>query len=331
MGDRKISIIIPAKGYNELLEECVSRCLELDYPDFEILVLPDYSVEEVNSPNVKIVPTGPVSPAEKRDRALSVAEGEILAFLDDDAWPERDWLSKAVQYFENEDIAAVGGPAITPPDDTFMQKAGGFVYTSPLGGGNLRYRYTPQRLREIEDYPTCNLLVRKDAMEEVGGFDTKFWPGEDTKLCLAIINDLGKKILYAPDVVVYHHRRPLFGPHLKQVKSYGLHRGYFAKKFPKTSLRLSYFLPTLLVAGLILGLIVSSLIPQLALVYIVGLLVYVGAVFSTTLRGTSLAMASVVTAGVVLTHITYGIWFVIGLLSRRLKEEDEDNDQLPAA
>src|SRR4030042_2711861 len=272
MANFEVSIVIPAKGNNELLDECISRCLELDYPNFEILVLPDSPIDEVRGPHVKIVPTGPVSPSEKRDLALSVAEGEILAFLDDDAWPERNWLSKAVRYFEDEDIAAVGGPAITPPNDGFMQKAGGMVYTSLLGGGNLRYRYTPQRLREVDDYPTCNLLVRKDIMERIGGFDTKFWPGEDTKLCLAITHDLGKKLLYAPDVLVYHHRRPLFRPHLKQVKSYGLHRGYFARRFPKTSLRLTYFLQSFLVAGLILGFIVSALIPQLAPIYVAGLI-----------------------------------------------------------
>jgi GT2 family glycosyltransferase len=267
------------------------------------------------------VPTGPIGPSEKRDLALEHCRGEILAFIDDDAYPVRDWLKNAVSYFENPQVAAVGGPAVTPPADGFMEKASGYVYSSPIVSGQFVYRYIPQEMREVDDYPTCNLLIRKSDFEKIGGFDTKFWPGEDTVACLCLTRDLKKKIVYSPDVLVYHHRRPLFLPHLKQVWSYALHRGYFAKRFPETSLRFAYFLPSLLVFGLIAGLLSSLLNPLIRTVYLATLALYLFLVFATSLKGKGAKMILAVFVGIALTHLCYGIGFLKGLFSRKLKEE----------
>ncbi len=318
----KVSVIIPLKRDNVCIRETLDHLRGIDYPDFEVIVLPD----ELHhwGDDVRVIPTGPMGPAAKRDVALLQAQGEILAFLDDDTYPESGWLRKAVRYFEDQAVAAVGGPAVTPPDDGPMQQASGYVYSSLLGGGAYAYRYVPRRRREVDDYPTCNLLVRKSVLEKLGGFDTRFWPGEDTKLCLGITRDLGMKILYAPDALVYHHRRPLFRPHLRQVRSYALHRGYFAKRFPETSLRPFYFLPTLLVAGLLGSGALSLAWPFLSPLYALGVGLYLLAVWlSAIIASRDLWLSLVVAAGIVVTHLTYGIWFVIGLLSPRLKEEPQ--------
>jgi hypothetical protein len=130
------------------------------------------------------------------------------------------------------------------------------------------------------------------------------------------------KIIYAPDVVVYHHRRPLFSGHLKQVRSYALHRGYFVKRFPETSLRPSYFLPTLLVAGLLGGAVLSMLIPSLAPLYGVGVALYLLAAFaSAAMVSSGVRLTILVALGIIATHFVYGIWFVFGLLAPRLSEE----------
>jgi cellulose synthase/poly-beta-1,6-N-acetylglucosamine synthase-like glycosyltransferase len=313
-------VIIPLKRDNIYIRETLDHLRRLDYPDFEVIVLPDEP--HYWGDDIRVIPTGPIGPAAKRDVALLEAQGEILAFLDDDTYPESDWLRKAVRYFEDEAVAAVGGPAVTPPDDGPMQQASGHVYSSPLGGGTYAYRYVPRGRREVDDYPTCNLLVRRWVLEKLGGFDTRFWPGEDTKLCLEITRDLGMKILYAPEVLVYHHRRPLFRPHLRQVRSYALHRGYFAKRFPETSLRLSYFLPTLLVAGVTGGGVIALVFPPLRPFYLAGLFVYLIAVISSaTVSSRHPLLTPLVAGGIIATHLVYGIWFVAGLLASKLSEE----------
>jgi glycosyltransferase involved in cell wall biosynthesis len=346
-----VSIIIAAKGYSENLKECVNRCLELEFPDFEVLILPDSDIGTVpakaitdntkGTVPIKIIPTGPVSPPKKRDIALNHARGEILAFIDDDAYPAKDWLKNAIDNFKDENISAVGGPAITPESDSLRQKASGVIYSSFLVSGKYVYRYLPKKRSEVDDYPSCNFLVRKSIMQQLGGFKTNLWPGEDTKLCLDITKRLDKKIIYDPEVLVYHHRRPLFIPHLKQVANYALHRGYFVKKFPQTSLRITYFLPSIFVAGLILGPIIGLFIYPIKVLYISCIALYLILVFISSLSGTvpvypersrgaegyprrltrGLSLMSMVFSGIILTHITYGIFFIKGLLVRKLKEE----------
>ncbi len=312
----KLSVVIPVKEFNPNLDECINHCLELDYPDYEIIVLPDSSIELPY--NVRVVPTGVKGPSEKRTIGIKEANGEIIAFLDDDAFPSRDWLKNAIKNFGDEEIAAVGGPAVTPETDGLKEKASGSIYSSLLGGGVYRYRYIPGKKRFVDDFPSCNFIVRKCILREAGGFKTKFWPGEDTALCLEITKRLGKRIVYDPDVLIYHHRRELFIPHLKQVCNYALHRGYFAKRFPQTSLRVSYFLPTLFVLGLFFGWLVGFIHPLFYRIYFVSIFVYFSMALSTGLKNkTPLSVFS----GLILTHICYGIWFIRGLLSRRLREE----------
>lgn len=319
----KISVVIATKGDSADLRACLAHTLALDYPDYDILVLPDYPIEDMPA-GVKVIPTGPQLPAAKRDMALAFATGEIVAFLDDDAFPRQDWLQNAAPHFSNPAVAAVAGPAVTPPDDSQMAQASGIVYASPLGGGSLTYRYRPQAAREVDDYPTCNLLVRKSILATLGGFNTRFWPGEDTKLCLEITKVLGKKILYVPEVLVYHRRRALFGPHLHQVKSYSLHRGYFVKRYPSTSLRLSYFLPTALVLGILLGPLFALIHPIFQVLYLGAIGAYLAAALLTGIIWGRARLFLPVTLGVILTHLTYGLWFLKGLLSSQLKEEAQE-------
>ena len=252
--------------------------------------------------------------------ALGYAKGEILAFIDDDAYPRKDWLKNAMENFKDQDVAAVGGPAITPGEDSIRQKASGLIYSSFLVSGEYVYRYLPKKKREVDDYPSCNFLVRKSIMQELGGFNTNFWPGEDSKICLDITRKLSKKIIYDPLVLVYHHRRPLFMPHLKQIASYALHRGYFVKRYPETSLKLSYFIPTLLLFALIGGAILSLALTPLRIIYFFGLCLYLILVFISSISK-NLRLFSLVFLGIILTHLTYGLYFLKGLVASNLKEE----------
>ncbi len=314
-----VSIIVAVKGDNPNLRECIGRCLQLRYPDFEILVFPDKEIN-LNFPKAKVIPTGELTPPQKRDLAIDKAKGEILAFLDDDTYPESDWLDNALKHFSNSDIAAVGGPAITPESDSLMQKASGEVYASWLVSGPYTYRYLPKGERAVDDFPSCNLLVRKSIFQDLGGFNTKFWPGEDTFLCLKITRDLKKKIIYDPKVLVYHHRRRIFAGHLRQIANYALHRGYFVKRFPGNSLRLSYFIPSLFVLAQAAGLAVAFLNPAFRPLYSLGLTLYLATALIFSLRK-DFRLIFLVFWGIIFSHLTYGLYFIRGLFSGKLKEE----------
>ncbi len=315
----RISIIVPCKTIGPYAVECVEHCNKLAYSNKEVLVLPDEVGGADLVPGATVIATGPIRPSEKRDLGADRSTGEILAFIDDDAFPRPDGLTHAVPLFEDERVGGVGGPAVTPPSDTLPLQASGAIYQSLMGGGPYAYRYVPGRHREVDDYPSCNLLVRKSTFLDAGGFDTEYWPGEDTKLCLAITKELGKSIVYVPGALVYHHRRNLFTGHLKQVSSYALHRGFFVKKFPETSRRLSYFLPSLLVLGLIAGLPLLF-VPGLRELYlgIFGLYLLLVLLSSMHVAGGHVLLLALVFPGTVITQLTYGVWFLKGLASRSL-------------
>ena len=326
-----VSIIIPVVEINDYIRESVPEILKLDNQNFEIIIFPDKDTEET-FPKTRIIPTGKMGPAEKRDLAIKYAKGEILAFLDDDAYPQKDWLDKALRHFSGEEVAAVGGPAITPNDDTLFQKVSGAVFLSAISGGNPDRYWPGKSTKEVDDWPSVNLLVRKDLFSELGGFDSEYWPGEDTKLCLDIVKR-GEKIIYDPEVLVYHHRRSGLGRHLRQIGSYGLHRGFFAKKYPETSLKFKYFIPTIWVLFLVLGTIFSLFsvtvfrsqglwLPVFSaglIVYLCGLLF---ALFDIYRKIKDFKVTFFSTYYIIFTHLWYGIRFFQGfVLTKELKSK----------
>lgn len=312
----RFSIIIPCKQDSNYLKECIENCKNLDYDDFEIIVLPDAKIKDYK--NVRVIPTGTISPSEKREIGAKSATGEILAFIDDDAFPRKDWLKKAAEYLEDYSIGAIGGPTLTPDSDSLIQKAGGSVMSAGFGSWKHSMRYTVGKQKDIDDWPTVNLLVRKKLFFEVSGFNTKYWPGEDTVLCLNIINS-GKRIVYAPKAVVFHHRRPLFKSHLKQIGSYGLHRGFFVKAFPKTSLKFSYFVPSLLFLFTVFGFLFSLFSNYFRNLYFATLSFYLLVVFFSSLSARHLKLTILTFFGILATHYFYGVRFIQGILSKELE------------
>ena len=327
--DPLVSVVIACPAGSWMLDECLAALAKQTYRNFEVLVLPDEeskSKVEVEQRNVRFIATGKVRPAEKRNFGIKAAKGEIIAFIDDDAYPDAHWLEYAVKYFGEPSIGAVGGPGVTPPGDKSLAKIGGRVYDNLLVSGNYRYRYKAGGVRmDVEDYPSCNLFVRKDLMEKFGGYRTDFWPGEDTLLCKDIL-DNWKRIVYDPWVVVYHHRRPIFGAHLRQLGRYGFHRGYFCKRFPSNSLRLSYFVPTAFVFYVITWLVAvscpwPSVMPAWEYILLTGyiaypMVIYLAAVLLTTFSVNPITWM-LTAAGVVSSHFWYGIRFAQGILSKK--------------
>jgi len=313
----KVSIIIPVKKINQYLLENVSHLEKLNWKNYETLIVTDHQVKKYTWPKTRIIVSGPAGPAQKRDLGAKYAKGQIIAFLDDDAYPAPDWLNHAVKHFENEQISAVGGPGLTPPNADFWEKASGWVSASPLGSGPYTYWFISGKKQFVEDFPSMNLLVRKTDFDQVGGFDSKYYPGEDTKLCLDLIN-LGQQIVYEPKAVVYHHRRALWLSHLKQHGNFGLHRGFFARKLPKTSAKIVYFLPS----GLVLAVLVCASgglgWPTLLTLSHISLLVYglllVANSIWVGLTSNSPALAVVTLPAVFLNHFWYGVKFIQGFL-----------------
>jgi glycosyltransferase involved in cell wall biosynthesis len=324
----KYSFIIPVKEINDYIRESVPKILEIARDDYEIIIYPDHGCETKESwPKTRQIASDP-GPAVKRNLAMRDAQGDFLVFVDDDAYPKADILEFLDDDFKDEKIVAVGGPAMTPKSDSFLQKVSGAVYLSRFSGG-FPERYAPiGKAKFVSDWPTVNLTIRRKIFEEVGGFNSKFWPGEDTKLCLDIIGKLDRKcmILYDPRVLVWHHRREGLAHHLKQIAGYGLHRGYFAKKFPKTSFKFPYFVPSFFLLFVVfvpaIGLFSPIFFKLYALGWIVYLLAMAKVMFDINKYQKDVLVVLYSLIYIFLTHITYGARFIQGFVfTRNLKSK----------
>jgi len=293
------SIIIPVLAETKYLAQTKKKLKKQSFKNFELLVITN-----------KISKTG--NPAIKRNMGAKMAKSKYLAFLDDDSYPDKNWLKNAQKILDKKNnIAAVCGPCLTPPEDNIFQQAGGLVWSSFLGsGGAGDYRNHISPPRFVDDYPTVNLIVNKSDFDQIGGFQTRHWPGEDTVLCLDLTRKLGKKIYYHPSIIVFHHRRAIFGPHLRQLGRYAKMRGLFVKKYPTTSARLGYFLPSFFLFYLLSFPLHRLFFP----LYLYSALLLI-TFFSFLKNKNSLLLSFLATISIPITHLYYGFFFILGLLS----------------
>ncbi|MGD9129939.1 MAG: glycosyltransferase [Candidatus Woesebacteria bacterium] len=359
----KISIIIPVKKINYYItQETIPAIKKQSYKNWELIVVVDkaetVTVNKLTIGQLKknklakknqlkkqkikkcifIISSWPkTGPADKRDLAAQKASGEIIAFLDDDAYPSKNWLKNAAKYFgnknKNKKLAAVCGPGLTPPHDNQKQKIAGLFWQSWLGAaGAGTYRSRAEKKRLVDDYPSFNLIVRKKEFLAVDGFNSQYWPGEDTKLCHDLVYQLKKEIIYDPSILVYHHRREIFGPHLKQISRFGFQRGLFTKIFPKTSKRLVYFLPLIFFIGVMIGPILIIIWKKLGfnylykltiLLYLLSLALYLLPLLITgimsTLKQKNFKIFPLLSATIFLSHFFYALNFAKGI-SKKIKK-----------
>jgi hypothetical protein len=121
----------------------------------------------------------------------------------------------------------------------------------------------------------------------------------------------------------------MFGGHLRQLNRYARHRGFFVKRFPKTSLRPSYFAPTALLAWAALGWLPALALPLWGGLWAASLGLYLALAAAEAARMLSrapgekrgFALWSLLAGGLVATHFSYGWNLMVGLLSGRMEEE----------
>jgi glycosyltransferase involved in cell wall biosynthesis len=163
------------------------------------------------------------NPATRRNRAVSEAAGEILAFIDDDAIADTGWLATAVSYFDaHAEVLALGGPDPAPDDSTPAELIAETLLATPLIGSGVACHENRQGIFAItnaSDVALVNLFVRKSAFR---GFDEGIgYIGEDTSLIASLL----PHVIYHSGVRVFHRRRAFPGPYLRQRWCYRMKTG----------------------------------------------------------------------------------------------------------
>src|SRR5262249_21365247 len=155
---------------------------------------------------------------------LRMASGEIVAYIDDDAYPDPHWLTYLAYTFQRSCHDAVGGPNIPPPGDGPIAEC---VANAP--GGPIHVLLSD---REAEHLPGCNMSFRKSALVAIGGFDPRFRvAGDDVDVCWRL-RAHGLTLGFHPAAVVWHHRRNSIRAYWRQQRGYGKAEALLEQKWP---------------------------------------------------------------------------------------------------
>ena len=216
-----ISVVIPVDRHGADVDRAISAVLsqELASSDSLELILVGTPVAVADDPRVRLIEEPDRNPALRRNRGVAAARGEIIAFVDDDAFAEPRWIANALKVFaESAEIVAVGGPDPAPSDSPLSERISDLLLATPLiGSGIAAHEGRRKRfdLKSPHDIALVNLFVRRASFDAVGGFDLSIgYIGEDSDL-LARLMRVGR-IVYSPEVVVYHRRRAFPGAFLRQ-------------------------------------------------------------------------------------------------------------------
>ena len=226
----RISVIVCTyNASHKWLAECFRHLRRIDYPDYEVIVVDDGSTDPFTNCardyGFHLIRTPNSGLGSARNTGLFAATGEIVAYIDDDAYPDPDWLKYLAAMFLHSDFVGVGGPNLPPCDDGWIANC---VANSP--GGPIHVMLTD---REAEHIPGCNMAYRKYALLESGGFDERFRvAGDDVDVCWSL-QKRNWKLGFSPAAVVWHHRRNSVRTYLKQQRGYGRAEALLEKKWPE--------------------------------------------------------------------------------------------------
>ncbi len=225
----RISVVVCTYNGSRTLRECLTGLGELDYPDYEIIVVDDGSRDRSAAIacefGVRIISTENRGLSAARNIGMQAATGEIVAYIDDDAYPGPHWLTYLASIFNRRDHAAVGGPNLAPPGDGHIAES---VVNAP--GGPVHVLVSDA---EAEHIPGCNMAFRKSCLEAVGGFDEQFrTAGDDVDICWRI-REKGWSIGFHPAALVWHHRRNSLRAYWKQQQGYGKAEALLERKWPE--------------------------------------------------------------------------------------------------
>jgi cellulose synthase/poly-beta-1,6-N-acetylglucosamine synthase-like glycosyltransferase len=244
-----VSIIIPVKpGRKASALECVKW---LDYPEERMEVF----ISEGSQPS------------RQRNEAVRKAKGEIIYFLDDDSCPVPDALKRIVKHFEDERVAAVGGPSITPEGDTVLQRSFGAALGSFLGGFSIRNRY--RRVGEVRETSEnelilCNLAFRRSYFIEEGGLNERLYPNEENEL-MNRLQKKGYRLIHDPDAYVLRSQRKTLKAFMRQMLNYGRGRAEQTIAAPY-SFRPSHLIPSLFLLYLLSTIFINNFLYLLPII-----------------------------------------------------------------
>jgi len=227
----KVSVIIPVERIGGDAERAIASVLsqEAAFP-FELIVVSATELALPTDDRLRNVVEINRNPATRRNRAASVATGEILAFIDDDAVAHPRWIATAGAFLDGHpEVLALGGPDPAPTDSPPAELIADTLLRTPWIGSCIAAHEDRPGIFDIKsasDIALVNLFVRRS---EFSGFDESVgYIGEDTRLIAELMRR--GRVVYHGGVRVSHRRRAFPGPYLRQRWRYRVKTGEMLRR-----------------------------------------------------------------------------------------------------
>jgi GT2 family glycosyltransferase len=225
----RFSVVVCTYNGSGTLRECLEGISRLEYPNHEVIVIDDGSTDDsaaiASEFDVRLIRTEQNGLSAARNAGLAAADGDIVAYIDDDAWPDPLWLHYLAEAFEDPECAAAGGPNLPPPEDGWLADC---VADAPGGPAHVLIGD-----RDAEHLPGCNLAIRRDRLQAIGGFDVAFrTAGDDVDVCWRL-RERGWRLGFHAAALVWHHRRGSLLTYWRQQSGYGRAEALLERKWPE--------------------------------------------------------------------------------------------------
>jgi glycosyltransferase involved in cell wall biosynthesis len=214
----KVSVVICTYAMDryDVFSECVDSALAQTYDPLEVVIVVDGNDEvfervradygglddvvlHCNDANQGI--------SHSRTHGAELASGEVVAFIDDDAVAEKDWVAELTRVYDETDAIAVGGHVapdwVTEKPDFFPEEFYWLVGCDERGMG--------EHMEELRNTYGSNISFRRDVFLSVGGYDEntgrhgdKHIQAHEAPVCIRMANKYGKGVIYNTDAVVHH-------------------------------------------------------------------------------------------------------------------------------
>ncbi len=254
-----LSIVIITHNRLELLKRCLDSVeREFDQKTEIIVILNGKDSESFDylksKSGIHFTQIDRTSPANARNIAISKAESsEWIGFLDDDIQLPSGYGQTLSKLMSTYDCKVIGGPDATAPEASEWEQAIGLALTSPLSTSKTRYRHdrTLKLIQATDESALilCNLWVHTSALS-ANPFPTDYWRNEEN-IMLQNLSLHNIKMLWSPELYVYHKRKDSLGALYKAVSSSGQHRLKSFLDLPHT-LDWKFFAPAIFVLYLVL-------------------------------------------------------------------------------
>lgn len=221
----KYSILIPTCN-KDLTDICLKYISNLNKPrdEYEVLVIHNATKDDFTSlidkylgkiPNLRYIYENEDGLMASRHRAAKEAKGEVLCYLDDDSFVDKNYLIGIEETFQDENVVCACGPNLPLYESKPPKWLKYFWQDSPWGKwmGELSLMNLYDKIMRVPCWFAfgCNMVLRKDVFFEAGGTNPDCMPPNkllytgDGETSLSVkLNDLGYYAIYNPKIKIQH-------------------------------------------------------------------------------------------------------------------------------